>query len=90
VAEKVTSGRWWVKNKILFEALGIVLMVVVFVIGFGSPEVSCSIIIIVQVSYVLYIFLVVPWIKIRYKIFNVLGNVVFVAILGCLLGQISA
>jgi hypothetical protein len=45
-------------------------------------------IIILEIIYCLYIFLFVPWIKIRYKIFNVVGNVVFVVVLGCMLGQI--
>jgi hypothetical protein len=87
--EKLTSSRWWVKNKVFFENVGNVIMVVVFVVGFGVPESSCVVIIVIEIVYVVYLFLLVPWIKIRYKVFNVIGNMLFVGVLGCLLAQIN-
>jgi hypothetical protein len=90
VSEKMTSTRWWVNNKIFFESIHNVLILIIFVVGFGTPETSCMVIIMFQMVYILYLYILVPWIKIRYKAFNVGGNIVFVVLLGLIFGQIRA
>lgn len=61
-----------------------------FVFGFSKPTVFLIFMLVIQILYLLYIFLFISWTKRRYKVFTIAANLCFIAILSCLYGLASS
>lgn len=83
------STRWWIKNKLFISASNNFIIISIFVFGFGNPRANMIGIFVVHGLYTVYIIMLVPWIKLRYKIINVIGSCVFLGIMICLYGMTS-
>ena len=80
----MTSTNLWVKNNSFFSIFNRTILIIVFCVGFEIPLLSTILIVVFQAAYTVYMMVILSWVKIRYKIFNFIGNVIF---LGCLVCQ---
>lgn len=81
ITEKMVSRRWWVKNNLFVWLTNSFVMIMVFVLGFGNPTDNWIVMVVFQSLYTLYILLILPYTKIRYKLFNLIGSGLFIAYL---------
>lgn len=73
--EKLTTRRWYARNNFMFSLIIRFLIIIIFVTIFDNPSVSGLIITLIQLVYTVISFLSLKFIKFRYSIFNLLGNI---------------
>ena len=61
------------------------MIIFAFVFAFSNPETSGIIVIVSQSLFTIYAFFL-PWIKLRYRIINALGNALLVGLFICSMG----
>lgn len=86
----MVSTRWWVKNKILIEMILSSILIFCFVFGFTKPNIFLIIMLVFTILYAVYIFIFISWTKRRFKIFIMIGIVLFIGILVCIYGLTSS
>lgn len=77
----MTTKKWYAKNNILIGLLARGFIIITFVIQFDNPQIAGIIMVIIQIGYTLYVIALLRYVKIRYYIFIVLGNLLSIAIL---------
>jgi hypothetical protein len=82
--EKLSSKKWYAKNTYLLSLLIRLIIMVTFVAGFSNPAISGIIITLVQVVYTLVSFITLRFVKLRYSLFNLFGNLFTCAIYFCM------
>jgi len=81
ISERMVSRRWWVKNNLFVLVTNSTILMMVFVLGFKDPKNNWVVMAVFQAIFTLYVLILLPYIKLRYKFFNVLGSLLFLAII---------
>ena len=85
ITEKLTNSGWFSKNNLFISMINKTILIFTFTFGFSSPEISGIVMIVSQSIFTIYC-LVLPWEKHRYRIVNLIGNLLFFGILLCSMG----
>lgn len=80
ISERMVSRRWWVKNNLFVMVINFTILMMVFVLGFKDPKNNWVVMAVFQGIFTFYVLFLLPYIKLRYKFFNVLGSLLFLAI----------
>lgn len=87
----MTTKKWYAKNNLIISLLTRGLIIISFLLLFKTPQIAGIIMIILQITYTIYVIWLIRFVKIRYYIIIITGNILMIGILMTIyLGSLSA